>query len=408
MKTRFAGFVLASATLVACGGDDGGNTPIDGQDVDADVDAQDIDAPPPPTYSGSISLVEAAVLNPGTTGALFGQGPQISILLTSSAVVPGPTMQQDPLSATGCKAWEYTAAQAAAATAGADEGVVAFTLTGTAPPTVPSCAYTAGVGYLCQDTATVQTGGVIANGPQAGTATLTDAGNTFNDGNSLGRYLRISGATNAANNGVFPIVARTGATTLVYANPARVAETLPAAATHVNIYGLGPIPGAADPGFINNDNGVTVTLTAGGGNHFATFTSMTGQQTFGDDFTLATAEAAKLNAIPKTGAAFTITCAAQGCPQGSATGTVLNIVTTDTPTTGLSPFAMPLPTTRQVRIRCGVLGASAITVPAAYSALIQSSGATRIQASFIRGALLGGGPPEISVVAGHAIVGFTN
>jgi hypothetical protein len=36
------------------------------------------------------------------------------------------------------------------------------------------------------------------------------------------------------------------------------------------------------------------------------------------------------------------------------------------------------------------------------------SGSTRIQASFIRGALLGGGPESVSVVAGHAIVGFTN
>ncbi|KAB2896348.1 MAG: hypothetical protein F9K40_14645 [Kofleriaceae bacterium] len=403
---RLAWFALATATLAACGDDEGG-TDIDAQVVDAAIDAQDIDTPPP-TFSGSISLLEVAVLNPGTGGTFFGQGPQVSIALVSSEDVPGPIMEEMS-SALGCKAWEYTPAQAAAAAIGADEGMIELTLAGTTPPSTPPCTFTAGVGYTCPHTnGTAGTGGIIAAGPNAGTATLTDADNSFGNGSSLGRYLRISGATNAANNGAFPIVARPTATTLVYANPAFVAETLPATATHVNIFGLGPIPGAADPGFINDDNTVSVTLTAGGGNHFDTFTSTTSSATFGDDFDLATAELEKLNAIPEDGTAFTITCDAADCPAGSAAGTVLNIVTTDAPTAGLSPFAMPLPTTKQVKIRCGVLGSGAITVPAAYSALIQSSGATRIQASFIRGALLIGGPENVSVVAGHAVVGFTN
>jgi hypothetical protein len=402
---RLALFAFATASLVACG-DDGG-----GADIDAAIDAPDIDAEidaPPPTFSGSISLLEVAVLNTGTAGTFLGQGPQIAVSLTSSADVPGPTMQEDPQSQTGCKAWEYTATQAAAAATGADEGVIKFMVGGTTPPMVPDCTFNAGVGYLCPHLGTAGTGGTIGVGAATGTATLADTDNTFSDSNSLGRYLRISGAAMAVNNGVFPIVGRTGANTLIYYNPARMAEVLPAAAQHINIYGLGPIPGAPDPGFLQNDATMDVMLTAGGGNHFATFTSTTGVQTFGDDFTLATAELNKLNAIPKNGSAFTITCDAQGCPPGSATGTVLNIVTTDAPTTALSPYALPLPMTRQVKIRCAVLGASAITVPAAYSALIMGSGATRIQASFIRGALLGGGPEGVSVVAGHATVGFTN
>lgn len=405
--TRFGWLAVAVSMLAACG-DDGGETPIDAVESDAEVDAQDIDTPPAPTFSGSISILEAAVLNPGTQGTIFGQGPQISVSFVSTATVPGPIMQEDPTSALGCKAWQYTAVQAAAAAAGLDEGVVQFTLTGTTPPMIPPCGFAAGVGYACPHTGTASTGGAISAGPNAGTARLTDADNNFSDNNTLGRYVRIAGANTMANNGVFPIVARPSSTQIVYANQAFVAETLPGTASHVNVYGVGPIPGAADPGFLQNDNAVSVTLTAGGANNIATFTSTTGNQTFGDDFTLATAEAAKLNAIPKTGAAFTVTCSAAGCPAGSAAGTVLNIVTTDTPTTGLSPFAMPLPTNRRVVVRCGVLGQSAITVPAAYSALIMGAGATRIQASFIRGALLSGGPPEVSVVAGHAIVGFTN
>ena len=406
---RLALIALVTGSLVACGGDDEGGTDVDAPNVDAATDAQDIDTPPAPSYFGSISLLEAAVLNPGTGGTFFGQGPQVSISLTSSADVPGPVMQEMP-TAIGCKVWEYTPAQALAAATGADEGTVAFALTGTAAPTIPTCAFSAGVGYTCPQTATAGSGGVISPSGTAGVAVLTDADNTFVDSNSLGRYVRISGATNAANNGVFPITARPSPTSLAFANPAFVAETLPAAATHINIYGVGPIPNAAspDPGFLRDDNQVTVTFTAGGGNHFETFTSTTGSQTLGDDFDLDMAELNKLNGIPKDGTAFTITCDAAECPLGSAAGTVLNIVTTDAPTTGLSPFAMPPPMTKQVKIRCAVLGSGALTVPAAYSAFLQNAGATRIQASFIRGALLGGGPDNVSVVAGHAIVGFTN
>jgi hypothetical protein len=404
---RLTWIALATAGLVGCGDDGGG----DGVDVDApaDIDAPvDIDAPAA-TFSGSISLLEVAVLNPGTGGTFFGQGPQVSAALFSNADVPGPTLQEMPSSNLGCKAWEYTPAQAAAAAAGSDEGSVGFTLNGTNQPTVPSCTFTAGVGYTCPELATASTGGVIAAGPQAMTGSLTDSDNNFMASDTNGRYVRITGATNAANNGVFPIIARASANTIIYGTSVdAVPETIPNTGSHVNVYGLGPIPNAQDPGFLENDLTANVVLTAGGGNHFTTFTSTTGVGTIGDDFTLATAELNKLNAIPKDGSAFTVTCDAADCPSGSAAGTVLNIVTTDTATTGLSPFAMPAPTTKQVKIRCAVLGQTAITVPAAYSALIMGSGSTRIQASFIRGALLGGGPESVSVVAGHAIVGFTN
>lgn len=416
---RLALIVLATGSLVACGGDDEGGT-VDAPRVDAATDAQDIDTPPPPpVYSGSISLLEAAVLNPGANGTFFGQGPQVSIAVTSSADVPGPVMEEMPGSPLGCKVWEYTPAQTAALIGG-DEGMVQFTLTGTAPPMVPACTFTASVGYTCPHTTTASTGGVIAAGPMAGLATLTDTDNSFSDGDSLGRYLRISGATNATNNGVFPIVSRPSATTLVYANPGRVPETIPNTGSHVNIFGLGPIPGVPDPGFLRDDNQVSVTLTAGGGNHISTFTSTTGTGTLGDDFVLDdnaamnTAETIKLNAIPRDGAAFTLTCDAASCPGGSASGMVLNIVTTDgtVPTDPQQFFVMPAPTTKRVQLRCAVLqgpsaNGSSITVPAPYMARIMTSGATRIQASLIRGALMSGGPGEVSVVAGHAIVGFT-
>jgi hypothetical protein len=353
-------------------------------------------------------LLEAQVLNPGTSGTLFGQGIQIGITFTASDQVPGPIMEEQPGAPFGCKAWEYTPAQAAAASIGNDEGAITITTTGTTPMMIPSCAHSP-AGYVCPHTMTAQVGGVIAAGPQAGTMTFTDLDVTYNANNTTNRYLQVSGATNAGNNGVFPIVALAGANTIVIGNPAGVAETLPAAATHVNLAGVGPTPMVPDPGFLTDDATVSMALTVGGGMHFQAFTVSNGVSNVGNDFTLATAEAIKLNAIPSTGAEFSIACDAAGCPAGSASGSILNIVTTDAPVTGLSPFAMPLPTTRRVQVRCaelqlGVAGHS-ITVPPAYSALLMNSGATRIQATFIRPHLMASDP--VTAISGHAMVGFT-
>ena len=93
---------------------------------------------------------------------------------------------------------------------------------------------------------------------------------------------------------------------------------------------------------------------------------------------------------------------------GTATGSVLELVTTDTPTTGLSPFALPAPTTKQVRIRCIAVGTAMITVPAAFSTLIMDAAATRIQATFARITLMTGGPATTLSLSGHAVRGYTN
>jgi hypothetical protein len=93
---------------------------------------------------------------------------------------------------------------------------------------------------------------------------------------------------------------------------------------------------------------------------------------------------------------------------GSALGTLINITTTDTPTTGMSPFAMPLPTTRRVNVRCSTIGARMVTVPPAFAALLMTSGATRVQTTLIRPALMTGSAAGVNSISGHAIVGFTN
>lgn len=399
---------LAISGVAACGDNSGDDdSPIDARVIDGvEVDADDTDAPPAAVISGTISLLEAQLLDPGTAGTFFGQGVQVGISFTSNADVPGPVMEEQVGSPFGCKAWEYTAAQAAAASLGLDEGSIQITGTaGTTPPELPPCIFQAGAGYICPHAATQSTGGIIAAGP-SGTATLTDLDTTFDTANSTNRYVSISGATTAANNGVFPIIAVAGANTIIYGNPAFAAETIPATGGHINLAGVGPTPDKEDPGFLEDDVAVSFALTAGGGMDFDAFTVSTGVGTVGNDFTLATEEAIKLNAIPSDGNAFTVTCDATGCPAGSASGTILNIVTTDTATTGLSDFAMPLPTTKRVQVRCALLNQTAITIPAAYSALLMSSGATRIQATFIRPTLMASDP--VTAISGHAIVGYTN
>ena len=401
---------LTFAGVAACGDNKG--VDIDAAPIDAAIDAA-IDAPidaPPPVFSGSFSAIEAAVLTPGTS-TVFGQGLQLGLSFTDSSMIPAPLMEETPGAPIGCKVWEYTPAQVAASSVGVDEGPATFTFTAgtgmpTTPPAVPACIFSPNVGYTCPDTGTASGGGVIAAGPAMGTATLTDTDITYNAGNSTGRYVRIAGAAMAANNGVFPIVAIAGANTIVYANPARVVETLPAAAQHVNLAGVGPIPSAPDPGFLADDYKIAVAHTMGGGGHVANFSLDTGAGTIGDDFTLDNASTGQLVALPRNGAPITFTCMTN-CGAANAAGSLVNIITTDAPVAGLSPFAMPPPVTKRVQIRCAQLGTGNITIPAAYSAKIMSSGATRIQTTYIRGALLSSTSPPVTGVAGHALVGFT-
>lgn len=175
-------------------------------------------------------------------------------------------------------------------------------------------------------------------------------------------------------------------------NPAFVAETPTGA--HINVAFAGPIPSAADPGFLVDTTEVSLAFTSGGAGDFA-------------DFTRSLQDRNRLNAIPRNGSAFSFTCDATGCPAGSASFTQLDIITTDGSTAGLIPFAMPAPVTSSVRIQCRVAGAATINVPAAYSALIQSSGATRIQTTFTRLNPIGS-TPRVFSGAGHAVRGFTN
>lgn len=377
---------------------------IDAVDVDARIDA----GPDARTYLGTLDVYEAKVLDPGSAGTFYGQG-IVARLRFIAADLATPVLEELPGSPLGCKAWSLTPAQAAVVVPGLDEGPLLIRSPAGGAPLVPTCGYVPG-GYRCAEPSTDSAGGTIAAGVGAfaGAAVLSDVDVTYAAANTDDRYLEISGASAAANNGRFPIIGRVDANTIAFVNPGFVAETLAPTARHANVAGIGPIPGVPDPGFLADDASLDVVHTAGGGNHVPPFTATLPAGSVGDSFALAPAELARLNAIPRDGTPFAFTCAAADCPASSANATQLEVVATDGPTAGLSPFAMPPPTSQLVVIRCSVVGATEVAVPMPYSAFLTSSSLTRIRTTYLRANLMQTGLTNVSALIGHAIVGYSN
>lgn len=405
---RFAGLAVI---LAACGGSvDLTDAPTgDGSLVDAPLDGTptdaEIDAPPAAPFSGTFSVVETETMMPGVALA-SGQGPEVRIVFVDATMLPPPSMQEQagPM---GCKVWEYDPAQAAHASVGIDEGAVTLTFAGPGAPVMPTCSFRAGQGYSCQDVTTMSTGGVIAPGAM-NTWTFDDADVTYTTTNSLGRFLRITGAANSANDGLFPILDVLSPRKIVYANPSASAEVLPGGASHVNIAGVGAIPRAADPGFLADSVALTVNHVAGGALHVPAFTVMTtGPGHLGDDFTLDNASMALLTHIPRDGQAMMFTCVT-GCDAAQAELSSIELVSTDAPTAGLPPLALPLPVTRQVRVRCSAPATNPLVVPASYAAKLMSPAITRIRATFTRGTVVTWPDPPVTGIAGHAITAATS
>jgi hypothetical protein len=388
------------------GGPDG--TPADGGPADGGLDAA-------PFYPGTVSVQEVRFANPALAPA--GQGVQISITFEDGLAAVKPIMEEQPGQPFGCKVWEYTQEQSLVPST--NEGTVKVEIEPSGDntaPVYPDCVHNPVTGYVCASaggaaaTAAITdnpTGDPPAPTPADGRWVFTLASANFSETLTPGSYLNISGATNAANNGAFPILARLSATSLLILNtrPTAGAEVL-AGGMYAVVSGIGPNPARqTEPFWMDNDAKVTVTITGTDDTHLGDLTAEVAN--VGDSFTLS--EASPIADIPMDGSAFTIGCADGACPSGSAAGSILNIVTTDGDTTGVpAPLMPPIKEGgKRVQVRCAQLGAAAtsITVPAAYSAYLMNSGATRIQASFLRSGLAQ--ESTVNVVAGHGVVGYT-
>jgi hypothetical protein len=465
-STRFAQclLVLIVATA-ACGDNRAPGEDLDGiRDaiaVDAPVDAPvfDIDADPSSMHRGTISVFEVGLLGAAAEGHLpntqIAQGVQVRINFFEIANEEPPIMEEMPGGLEGCKAWDYTTAEHAAAI-GIDEGPIAITVaddnSGTGGEiTFPSCGFTAGAGYTCPDTTSsgaasgIDITGIGVGATAAAQLTLpSGSAYTFDaDDATFGRYVKLGGtgvATLDDPNVAFPILAFATDRSITIGLPLGLGTNLPTltAGSLTTLAGVGPLPGKLDPGFLASTGtsgsppGMNITFAHAESAHFNAFPSnlgFVGARGIGDDFTLGTGPddggsgPAKVlpTAIPTNGAAFTVGCDGGNTTPlpaacGTALGSILDIETTNTAIPGgASPYYFPAPTGaggRRVHVRCIRIGPGQLTVPTAYSALIMGSGATRIRATFLRSELVGftnttGTPNSLQIAGGHGIVGFT-
>jgi hypothetical protein len=394
------------AAVGACGGDDDGNPDARRTDARETFDAPPVDAAVTDNIA-TVSVLEAELRVAAGSGGIFGAGLSIRAAVIDPIEIGAPVFDTTDGTSFGCRVFEYTPAQFVASL-GHDLGVLQIEA-GDGTPAIPPCGFQPGAGYICPDTTAsgAGAGGTVAVAG-GGAMTLTDGDNTFTAA-AVGRYVSITGAVNPSNNGAFPIVQLAGANTIVYANPAGVAETLPAGAMHVNVAGAGPIPSAPTGTWLEDDDSLEFTYTAANDSTIPSFTGSIGN--VGDPFILDDASQGYLLAPPLDGRAFTFDCDnAADCGDGLAS--VVNIQTTDGSVAGLSPFAMPLPATKAVLIRCTSAsgGGASVTIPAEASAFLESAGATRIQTTMVRASLVFGTTPDtmgkVTIIAGASQVGF--
>lgn len=351
---------------------------------------------PVTTATGTISVTEISVQGHPELGA----GGRVTIEFEGVGA-PAPLFDNRVPPGVGCAVWVYDLSSGPVPPTLLDEGTV--TISGTTAA-IPPCTYYAGIGYLCVAGAGVASGGDAivddAGGPNtAGLVDTSPSGYTFSAAD-VGRYISISGA--GANNGEFPIVGvDTGTNTVIYVNPG--ATTAAFTGGYTVVAGAGPVP--TSPPFLADTDSVMVSLASGGEMDIEDFTVTVGA---GDAFTLDAASATNITGLDISGTVDE-TFACDSC--GSATISVLSVITTDAPIPpGAPDYYFPDPVDRFAVARCAAFGTS-ITVPAAALAAIGTADPTRIQTAYFRDNLALESNADMTnqtrIIVGHGIVGFT-
>jgi hypothetical protein len=394
------GTALAVALLGACSSDDAPDARVATHFPDAPPPP--IDAPPvAPTFGATISVQEVALLDDtATPNAAFGTGGNISISFTQTNLPNAEFI--DTGVGIPCAAVRYDSTAGTPPPAVLDEGTVNIT-TSAGAATIPPCTFVSGA-YRC--IGAQGTGGTGVQIPTTMVWTFTDTTTTSTlSAADVGRYLVIP-TTGAA----FPILGFTAPNLLNLGGTA--VATVPA---FITVAGAGPVPATWNPGapaptggppeFLADNSTVTVAFVPGASSDFAAFTSAAVD--VGDAWTLDTASKALLvEGVLVHAGDVTIGCAGAGGTCGAATGTVVAIDTTDTPTTGTTDF--PAPTAKSANITCTTLGTTPITLTAAQVMVLKNASPTRIRISIFRvGADLAlFGSAGVGVVAGQGFVKF--
>jgi hypothetical protein len=270
------------------------------------------------------------------------------------------------------------------------------------------CEFHAQRGYVCP---TASGSAVAEVAPAQGTSRYTLDGLSLTAAD-VGRYLQVGGATNAANQGAFAILAVDAVDGITVANPRAVSETFDA--TYTVLAGAGPTPNDLYAPFVANEP-ISVRLLPGGERAFDAF-DVTIEPA--SSLRLDEVSAEQIGAIEPNGEALELGCDGQGGDCGAAAVSIIRITTTDGDTNGLSATAMPQAKHWAVEVQCAFPDTGRVHVPAAAMALVakahERSPITRIRTAFMRDgfALATNKAPEPAssaiVVAGHGVLGFTN
>ncbi|WNG46837.1 hypothetical protein F0U60_23960 [Archangium minus] len=366
---------------------------------------------PPSTHAGTISIQDRKILG----APQLGHG--LSVLVDLSTATRAPDYDEELGQLTGCKVWVYDVESDPPPRAAGDVGTLS--IEGTSASLGPGCVFQDGPGYVCP-TATGQGEVVLEHAAGTGappnTARISIGGAAFGPDDS-GRYLQLRGVPGAS--GSFPIVAVTS-TTEVRVAKAPGTNPAPSPGTYQVLAGAGPVPGTPEdeaPGDpLRNSDHVRVRITPGNDTPFH-FPETTVAD-IGRAFTPDMATLGLLDHVPLDGRAFRLGCAGEGGHCGAAEFTIIQLQTTDGPTAGVSPYALPPSKKKQVVLTCVERGESGfVDIPAEASALLAQAHAaspiTRIRTAIMRnGAVFTKNPtpPDntVRVVAGHQLIGFTN
>jgi hypothetical protein len=381
MRTNFMrGVMLSSAlALLACSAEN-----------DTTGEKTSTDA----THSGIVSIQDVTI-----QGAKeLGHGLSVTVLFTK---LRAPNNEDG-----GCRIWLYDAVQDPAPEL-TDQGVIEIDGLEGGPY---GCNFSAGSGYFCPTA--LGSGQVNVSMGQPGTSTYEIEGAAFSQAD-VGRYLRVVGAMNPKNDGVFPIVAAPSSDRVVLANPAGSEEKF--TSEYTVLAGVGPVPNNPHDPFAPG-SAVTIGITPGGARAFD-FADVA--LTPGEAFQLDTASQSTLTALALDGASVTLGCNGAGGECGNADASIVRITSTDGDTTGLSPFAMPAPVKKHAEIQCAAEnGATSVTIPASITGLFAlwhaDAPPTRVRTAFMRdgfgyAANSAGKPQNQAILAvGRGVIGYSN
>jgi hypothetical protein len=352
-------------------------------------------APAPPTHSGLISVQDVSIANLPQAG--HGLTVQSFFLQ-----VRKPDFEEQS-GVFGCKVSAYDVASGDIPHE-TDQGTLK--IGGIAGGEI-RCGYVKGRGYVCPTASGTAPVEVAADG---GRTTYAFRGVTLTAAD-VGRYLQVSGASQASNNGAFAILALSGSGAALVANPAATAEKFDASYTIVA--GAGPTPKDLYSPF-EAETKVIVALEPGGDGDFDAFEV---EITPGAVWKPDQESAARMVAVRPDGEAVTLSCEGEGGDCGVAAVSIVRITTTDADVTGLSPTAMPPAKKRAVEIQCAAADTGTIRVPAEPMKYLkeanEASPITRIRTAFMRDGYAfanNQGPRAANstvVVAGRGVLGFS-